>query len=86
MLATLVATPRLWIGGAFEVGGLIAGTVATLLGGFVALVALGLLSTRWRLAPHMALAALILGAWFVPEPRASALLFAVVAWIQWDLR
>lgn len=86
VLAALVAAPRIWISGAFEIGGLIAGVVATLVGGFVATVALDLLSPRWRLAAHAALLALTLGAWFVPDLRASALLLAVVAWLRWDLR
>lgn len=53
-LAALVATPPIWIGGAFEFGGLVAGAVATLAGGFVAIVALGLLSGSWRVATHAA--------------------------------
>lgn len=44
--AALVATPPIWIGGAFEFGGLVAGAVA--------IVALGLLSGSWRVAAHAA--------------------------------
>lgn len=80
-----MATPGTWVGETFHLG-LAPGIAATLLGGFVALVALGLLSTRWRLAAHAALLALTLGALFLPELRASAAVFVVVAWLRWDLR
>lgn len=85
MLATLVATPRLWIVDAFSFG-LILGFAATLLGGLVYIVALDLLSQRRRLVAYITLIALVVGAWFFPELRAPALLLAIVAWVQRDLR
>ncbi|PZQ46078.1 MAG: hypothetical protein DI556_21205 [Rhodovulum sulfidophilum] len=85
VLIILVATPCIWIGEAFSFG-LILGFAATLLGGLVSIVALDLLSQRWRLVADIIILALVVGAWFVPELRAPALLLAIVAWIQRDLR
>lgn len=83
VLATLVLTPRLWVGGAFQVS-LILGLIATLLGGLVSLCALNMLSGGMRRLAYVALAGLALGAWHWPMLIGSAIVLGAVASVRVD--